>query len=79
MVQMLDNPINVTPKEYAHNSKNAGKVALFNMNDNIVIAEGDESSDWLKIEKLRQERESVGDYKIVIVPSAEPRIVSLSY
>ena len=52
---------------------------MFDMNENCVIAEGNESTDWLEIERFRQERETVGDYKIVIVPVQEPRIVSLSY
>lgn len=79
MIRMLNTPFIINPKEYASNPENEGKVALFDMCQSQVIAEGDGSDDWLNLETIREQKQNTGDYRIVIVPRNDPRIVSLSY
>ncbi len=73
MVKKIEN-VTIKPRDYKLKKENEGKVALFNFDTSMLVAEGDGESDWLELQLMCEDYRKNGNYKIVIVPHSKPSI-----
>ena len=74
MVRRFEEKKKISIADYKSNQKNAGKVAIFDFAHSFLVAEGDRGSDWMELELLCEELRKNGDFRIVIVPEAQPTV-----
>lgn len=79
MVRTFEQPVNVLIDAYVNDTKNKGKVALFEIDKSLLCAEGDGNTDWVELEMMREEKRVSGNFRIVIVPSDIIQIESVNW
>ena len=62
-----------TINEYLVDEKNAGRVAVFDLDIPGIVAEGDKL-DWVELELLYEELRKTGNYELVICRRFEPTV-----
>ena len=70
--------ITISPLEYCSLPDNAGKVALFNLDEKYLVADG-EDTDWVKIELLYEDLRESGNYDLVLVPHSNKEVQSFNW
>ena len=75
MITQYNPYIKITIKEYLDDSKNEGKVALFNEDIPALVADGS-SYDWEELESQQEELSKQGNYSIIIAPQPKKMIQS---
>ncbi len=78
MVKYLDTPISMSAVEFARNADNQGKVALFNLRENMLYAEGD-SDDWVELEQKKEAMSNQEDFYVATGPVKKVVINSLGW
>ena len=74
MVKKFDKNVSISIKDYKGKKENEGKVAVFNFETSMLVAEGDGATDWVELELLCEDLRKNGNYRVVIVPDSRPTI-----
>ena len=78
MVTHLEKPKKVSVKEYTRDESNEGKVALFNLDEELLYAEG-ASDDWVELEEKKEYMANSESFFVVTIPRKKMRIKTMGW
>ena len=78
MVDYLKEPKKVGVKDYTRDERNEGKVALFNIDEELLYAEG-ASDDWVELEEKKESMSNSESFFVVTIPRKKMRIKTMGW